>query len=66
VETLSDGSEFIPGLGEMIFFYKQTNLFVLDLKKAVMIIYCTPNIDISLLRLTINVVTTRWEGEKKI
>jgi predicted regulator of Ras-like GTPase activity (Roadblock/LC7/MglB family) len=66
VETLSDGSEFIQDLGEMIFFYKQSYLFVLDLKKAVMVVFCTPGIDISLLRLTINVVKSRWEGEKKI
>jgi predicted regulator of Ras-like GTPase activity (Roadblock/LC7/MglB family) len=66
VETLSDGSEYIPGLGEMVFFYQQKHLFVLDLKKVVMIVFCTPKIDISLLRMSINVVTSRWEGEQKI
>lgn len=66
VETLSDGSEFIEGLGEMTFFYQQKHLFVLDLKNAVMIVFCTPSIDVSLLRLTINLVTTRWKEENKM
>ena len=66
LETLSDGSEFIQDLGEMTFFYQQSHLFVRDLKKAIMIVFCTPGVDISLLRLTINVVVTRWQGENKI
>ena len=66
VDTLSDGSEFIQNLGEMTFLYQRTHLFVLDLKKGVIIVICTPSIDISLLRMSINVVTSRWEGEKKI
>jgi predicted regulator of Ras-like GTPase activity (Roadblock/LC7/MglB family) len=66
VETLSDGSEFIPELGELTFYYQKNHLFVLDLKRAAMIIFCTPGIDISLLRLSINLVTARWEEQKKI
>jgi predicted regulator of Ras-like GTPase activity (Roadblock/LC7/MglB family) len=66
VETLSDGSEFIQELGEVTFLYQQSHLFVLDLNGFVMIVFSAPSIDISLLRLTINVVTTRWEGENKL
>ena len=66
VEMLSAGTELITELGEMVIYFEQRRLFVLDMKKAVMIIFCTPSIDISLLRMTINVATSSWKEDKKI
>jgi len=39
---------------------------VLDFEQVVLIVFCTPSVDISLLRMTINVITTRWKSDKKI
>ena len=66
VQMLSESSVSVQGLEEMVFYFKQKRLLVLDLQQAVMIVFCTPSIDISLLRMTINVVTSRWDGDKKI
>ena len=66
VEMLSAGTEFITELGEMVIYFEQRRLYVLDMEKAVLIIFCTPSIDISLLRMTINVATSSWNEDKKI
>ena len=66
IEMLSSGTEFISGLGEMVFYFEQHRLYILDLEKAVLIVFCTPSIDISLLRMTINVTTSGWKEDKGI
>ena len=66
VELLSTAGEHLQGLEEMILYYQQRRLFLHDLEDAVLIVMCTPSIDISLLRLTVNVVLTRWESDPKI
>ena len=66
IEMLSSGTEFISGLGEMVFYFEQRRLYILDLEKAVLIVFCTPSIDMSLLRMTINVATSSWKEDKGI
>ena len=56
----------ITGLRELVFHYSQKKLFVLDLEKAILGVVCTPSVDISLLRMTANVVITGWEADKKV
>jgi len=50
----------------MVFYFEQRRLFILDLEKAVLIVFCTPSIDMSLLRMTINVATSSWKEDKGI
>jgi len=66
VEMLASGTEFVTGLGEIVFHFEQRRLYILDLEKAVLIVFCTPSIDISLLRLTINVATSSWKEDNEI
>ncbi|TKJ31275.1 MAG: hypothetical protein CEE40_01855 [Chloroflexi bacterium B3_Chlor] len=51
---------------ELDFAYSRTRVVVHDLEKAVLIVLCEPKVDISLLRLTLNVVTTRLKGYRDI
>jgi predicted regulator of Ras-like GTPase activity (Roadblock/LC7/MglB family) len=51
---------------ELDFAYSRMRVVVHDLAKAVLIVLCEPNVDISLLRLTVNVVTTRLKGHSDI
>lgn len=51
---------------ELDFAYSRTRVVVYDLEKAVLIVLCEPKVDISLLRLTLNVVTTRLKGHRDI
>jgi len=66
IELLSTGSESVQDLQEVVFHFQQRKVFILDLEQAVLVVLCTPSIDISLLRLTINVVITRWEADAEI
>ena len=66
IEMLSSGTEVVPGLGEMVFYFEQRRLYILDQKKAVLIVICTPSTDMSLLRMTINVATSSWNEDKSI
>jgi predicted regulator of Ras-like GTPase activity (Roadblock/LC7/MglB family) len=47
---------------ELDFAYLRTRVVVHDLEKVVLIVLCEPKVDVSLLRLTVNVVTTRLKG----
>ena len=66
LDLLVSSEDQIKDLREMVFHYSQRNLFVLDLGKAILGVVCTPSVDISLLRMTANVVITGWEGDQKV
>ena len=66
IELLSSAEKSVAGLREVVIHYSERKLFVLDLEQVVLIVFCTPSVDISLLRMTINVITTRWKSDKKI
>jgi predicted regulator of Ras-like GTPase activity (Roadblock/LC7/MglB family) len=66
VDLMSPGNESVQDLQEAVVHFQQRKLFVLDLEKAILIVLCNPSIDISLLRMTINVMITRWKADSKI
>jgi predicted regulator of Ras-like GTPase activity (Roadblock/LC7/MglB family) len=65
IELLNSAGGHLPGLKEAVFHYSQRILFILDLGKAILIVISTPSVDISLLRMTSNVVLTNWETDTK-
>jgi len=66
VELLSTSSVSGQGFKEAVIHFQQRKIFILDLEQAILIVLCTQNIDISLLRMTINVITSRWQTDSKI
>ena len=66
ISMFSSADESIQGLSEAIIHYAQKKLFVLDMEKAFLVVICTPSVDISLLRMTVNVVRTNWDGDDKV
>jgi predicted regulator of Ras-like GTPase activity (Roadblock/LC7/MglB family) len=66
VELFSSAGDSLPDLTEAVFHYSQKKLFMLDLKQAILIVICTPSADISLLRMTANVVVTNWGADPKV
>jgi hypothetical protein len=50
----------------VVLHFAQRKLFVLDLEKVILVVICTPSVDISLLRMTANVVVTNWKTNPKI
>jgi predicted regulator of Ras-like GTPase activity (Roadblock/LC7/MglB family) len=66
VEILSTSSVSGQGFKEIVIHFQQRRIFILDLEQAILIVLCTPSIDISLLRMTINVITSRWQTDSKI
>jgi predicted regulator of Ras-like GTPase activity (Roadblock/LC7/MglB family) len=66
INLLVSGDRSIEGLKEIVLHYSQRKLFVIDLELAILVIICTPSVDISLLRLTANVVINNWENDQKI
>lgn len=66
VDLMSPGTESFQDLQEVVVHFQQKKLFILDLEQAILIVLCNPSVDISLLRMTINVMITRWEADRKI
>jgi len=66
VELLSTSSLSMQGLMEAVIHFQQRKIFILDLEQAILIVLCTPSIDIPLLRMTINLITSRWQTDSKI
>ena len=66
IEVLDSSSKGIEGLSEIVFHFDQKKLFVVDLEKAILAVICTPSVDVSLLRMTVNVVRTTWEDDAKV
>ncbi len=66
VELLTSAEKSVTGLGEAVIHYSKRKIFILDLKQAVLIVFCTPSVDISLLRMTVNVITTNWQSDQNI
>jgi predicted regulator of Ras-like GTPase activity (Roadblock/LC7/MglB family) len=56
----------ITKVSEMVFHYSQKKLFIVDLEQAILAVICTPSVDIPLLRMTVNVVRTGWEGDEEV
>jgi len=46
--------------------FTDKRLVLRDLEKAVLVVICDPELDIALLRLTVNVVVNRWKENSKV
>ena len=66
IGMFTSASEPMDGISEVVLHYSEKILYVLDLKQAFLVVICTPSIDISLLRMTVNVVLSQWEDDPKI
>ena len=66
VEMMSAAGQAVQGLSEAVLHYSEKKIFIVDLEKAILLVICTPSIDISLLRMTVNVVRANWEGDAKV
>jgi predicted regulator of Ras-like GTPase activity (Roadblock/LC7/MglB family) len=65
-ELLATTGSSIEGLSEVILHYQDRKIFMQDLEKALLVVICTPSVDVSLLRLSVSVVLTRWAGDPKV
>jgi len=66
VDLLYSAAKSVTGLTEIVMHYSERKMFVVDLEQAILIVFCTPSVDISMLRMTVNVITTRWQSDKKV
>ncbi len=66
IGMFTSADESREGISEAVLYYAEREIFVLDLGKAFLIVICTPSVDISLLRMTVNVVISRWDGDPKV
>ena len=66
ISMFTSAGESIQEISEAVLYYSERDLFILDLKKAFLIVICTPSVDISLLRMTVNVILSRWEGDQNV
>ena len=66
LELVVSSADQFKDLSEIVFHFAEKKLFVVDLNKAILIVVCTPSVDISLLRMTINVVRTTWDDDAKV
>ncbi len=66
VEVVSTGGETIQKLQEVVIYFQQRRLFILDLQQAILVVICDPSVDVSLLRMTINILTTSWESNANV
>jgi len=66
ISMFSRAGEDMQEVSEAVFHYSERKLFVLDLEKAFLVVICTPSVDVSLLRMTVNIVRTSWDGDEKV
>jgi predicted regulator of Ras-like GTPase activity (Roadblock/LC7/MglB family) len=66
VDLLSSAGKKIAGLTEGVFHYIDRKIFILDLEQVILVVICTPSVDISLLRMTVNVIVTNWQADRKV
>ena len=66
IGMFTSADESMQEVSEAVLHYSDKKLFCLDLGKAFLIVICTPSVDISLLRMTVNVILSRWEGDPKV
>ena len=53
-------------MSELDFTYDGARLVARDLGNAVLVVLCEPQVEISMLRLTLNVVTARWKKDSSV
>jgi predicted regulator of Ras-like GTPase activity (Roadblock/LC7/MglB family) len=66
IELLSTAAGSLADLEEVVFHYQDRKILVIDLEQAVLIVICTPSVDIPLLRMSVNVVVSRWKSEPAV
>ena len=66
LEVLSSSADQIKELSEVVFHYAEKKLFIVDLERAILGVVCTSSVDVSMLRMTVNVVRTNWEDDAKV
>ena len=66
LELFKAAGESVEGISEAVLHYQERKVFVLDLEKVILIVFCTPSADISLLRMTVNLVLAQWEDDSKV
>lgn len=66
LDLMVSTSEHLKELSEIVFHYAQKKLFIVDLEDAILAVVCTPSVDISLLRMSVNVVRTGWDDDPEV
>lgn len=66
VELMAAAAESVAGLNEIVFHYQDRKIFALDLQQALLLVICTPSVDIPLLRMSVNVVLARWQEDPAV
>ena len=66
IELIGSSGDQVKELSEMVFHFSQKKFLVIDLEKAVLAVVCTPSVDLSLLRMTVNVIRTGWDEDPKV
>ncbi len=66
LETFQTINAELAGMKEIVLHFKQRKLFAVDIQQALLIVVCTPSVDIPLLRMSVNVVLAGWQSDPKI
>jgi predicted regulator of Ras-like GTPase activity (Roadblock/LC7/MglB family) len=66
LETFTTIGEELTGMTEVVLHYKQRKLYAVDIQQALLIVVCTPSVDIPLLRMSVNVVLAGWQNDPKV
>jgi predicted regulator of Ras-like GTPase activity (Roadblock/LC7/MglB family) len=66
LETINTMGEELTRMEEVVLHYKQRKLFAVDIQQALLIVVCTPSVDIPLLRMSVNVIVTGWQNDPKV
>jgi predicted regulator of Ras-like GTPase activity (Roadblock/LC7/MglB family) len=66
LDLMTTTSGQLEGLEEVVIHYQERTVFALDLTQAVLVVIGTPSVDVSLLRLSVNVVLARWMEDTSV
>lgn len=66
LDMIGIGGEDRIDLNEVVLHYHQRKLFALSFQEALLIVICTPSVDIPLLRMSVNIIISGWQDDRKI
>ena len=66
LDLFNTTGQSVDEISEVVLHFSERKVFAQDLEKGLLVVFCTPSVDISLLRMTVNLVLANWEDDPKV
>ena len=66
IELLGVTQTSLPEMREYVLYFSGKKIFIQDLERVILVVFCDASVDITLLRMSINIVNLRWSSDSII